>query len=184
MNKPDAAKRLTAMASHVQSGDPNNVEAQAARIYWPTLFGNAFRRGAGDTVNAALNYGYAVVRAFVARSQVAYGLIPAFGIHHNNQLNAFNLTDDLMEVFRPFVDVLVFELQQDNVLQANNLPIIARQKLANVGNVHCLIAGQTHTLTNGCEKMAAGLVTAIENKSAAILPLPILKHMHTQDTQA
>lgn len=116
-----------------------------------------------------------MVRAFVARSQVAYGLIPTFGIHHNNQLNAFNLTDDLMEAFRPFVDVLALQLQRGGLLEREELPIEARRQLANIGNAHCLMEGQTHTLANGCEKVAAGLVTAIESKSAALLPLPTLK---------
>ncbi|MCK5556582.1 MAG: type II CRISPR-associated endonuclease Cas1 [Alphaproteobacteria bacterium] len=170
----DKAKRLYALASHVLSGDPKNIEAQAARDYWSRLFGSNFRRSGNDSINAALNYGYAVVRAFVARSQVAYGLIPAFGIHHDNDLNAFNLTDDLMEVFRPFVDREVFLLNKDGQLNSeeNNLSKDVRQKLANAGNLLCRIEKQTHTLANACDKMAAGLVTAIEGKSAALLPLP------------
>ena len=170
----DEAKRLYALATRVQSGDPDNIEAQAARDYWPRLMGRDFRRSNNNSINAALNYGYAIVRAFVARSQVAYGLIPAFGIHHDNDLNAFNLTDDLMEVFRPFVDREVFLLSEKGQLslEENNLPQDIRQKLANAGNLLCRIEEQTHTLANACDKMAAGLVTAIEGKSAALLPLP------------
>ncbi len=172
----DEAKRIYALADRVQSGDPDNIEAQAARDYWPRLMGTDFRRGGNDAVNAALNYGYAVVRAFVARSQVAYGLIPAFGIHHDSELNAFNLTDDIMEVFRPFVDRDVRAMKQDNLLkpEEDSLPSAIRQKLANMGNILCRIEGQAHTLTNACDKMAAGLVAAIEGKSAALLPMPEL----------
>lgn len=173
---PDEAKRLYALVDRVQSGDPDNVEAQAARAYWQRLMGLDFRRGANDSINAALNYGYAVVRAFVARSQVAYGLVPAFGVHHDSDLNAFNLTDDVMEVFRPFVDRDVLSLKQDGILtpEDDDLPGDVRQKLANAGNILCRIEGQTHTIGNACDRMAAGFVTAIEEKSAALLPLPEL----------
>lgn len=171
----ESAKRLYAMAGRVKAGDPDNIEAQAARDYWPRLMGDDFRRGASDPVNAALNYGYAVARAFVARAQVAYGLMPAFGIHHNSELNAFNLTDDIFEVFRPCVDFYVHGLKQELLENgSNDLPASIRQQLANMGNVTCRIDGQIHTLANAAEKIAAGLVSAIENKSAALLPLPEL----------
>lgn len=166
--------RLKAFAARVASGDPDNSEAQAAREYWPRLFGPNFRRHGNDNINAALNYGYAVVRAFVARAQVAYGLIPAFGIHHDNELNAFNLTDDVIEVFRPFVDHMVFGLHREGEIKPedSSLPWGVRQKLAGVGTINCRIGGQVHTLGNACDLMAAGLVAAIEGKSAALLPVP------------
>lgn len=168
------SSRLKALAARVASGDPDNIEAQAARAYWPRLFGPDFRRSGNDAVNAALNYGYAVTRAFVARSQVAYGLIPAFGIHHDNELNAFNLTDDMMEAFRPFTDYVVYGLKSSGELDpaAPALSPALRQTLANIGNVHCRIEGQIQTIATSCDKMAAGLVSAIEGKSAALLPLP------------
>jgi CRISPR-associated protein Cas1 len=173
-NQIDTAKRLFAMAERVKSGDPDNYEAQAARIYWQSIMGNSFRRGADDSINAALNYGYAIVRAFVARSQVAYGLLPTFGIHHDNDLNAFNLTDDMMEVFRPLVDFQVWEMKQAETLtpDISNLSIGVRQQLAGIGSHESLISGQRHNLHNACDKMAAGLVSAIEQKSALLLPLP------------
>lgn len=95
----------------VQSGDPNNVEAQAARAYWPALFGKDFRRD-WDLVgiNALLNYGYAILRAGVARAVVGAGLHPSLGIHHHNQYNTFALADDLIEPFRPIIDREVFEI--------------------------------------------------------------------------
>lgn len=170
----NGASRLRALAARVGSGDPDNIEAQAARAYWPCLFGSGFRRGAGDATNAALNYGYAVTRAFVARAQVAYGLIPAFGIHHDNDLNAFNLTDDMMEVFRPFTDAVVRDLRESGDLDpaADGLSPALRQSLANIGNVRCRIEGQVQTVATACDRMAASLVSAIEGKSAALLVLP------------
>lgn len=96
---------LGPMARRVRSGDPDNLEAQAAQRYWPLLFGKAFRRDreAGGT-NALLNYGYAVVRAAIARSIVGSGLIPSLGVFHKNRSNPFCLADDLLEAYRPYVD--------------------------------------------------------------------------------
>lgn len=172
------AKHLYSASSRVKSGDPDNIEAQAARYYWPKLMGKDFRRNGDGITNAALNYAYAVLRACVARSQVAYGLLPTFGIHHNNQLNAFNLTDDLMEVFRPFADELVWKMKQQGDFEENttNLSVKNRQALANISNIQCKIDGQNHTIGNACDKMAASLVTAIEGQSPALLLLPEFIH--------
>ena len=96
---------LAPMARRVRSGDPDNLEAQAAQRYWPRLFGKTFRRDReAEGVNALLNYGYAVVRAAVARSVVAAGLIPSLGVHHRHRNNPFCLADDLLEPYRPYVD--------------------------------------------------------------------------------
>lgn len=170
----DESERLRALIGRVGSGDPDNIEAQAARDYWTRLFGKGFRRHGNDNINAALNYAYAVIRAFVARSQVAYGLVPAFGIHHDNELNAFNLTDDLMEVLRPFADHMVFGLKRDSKINPDDhhLSVAVRQTLANIGNISCHVNGQVHTIGNACDLMAASLVSAIEGKSPALLVLP------------
>lgn len=99
------------LARKVRSGDPENVEAQAARRYWKALFGPEFSRDQGaDGVNALLNYGYTVLRAIVSRAICASGLHPTAGIFHSNRANAFALADDLMEPFRPLVDQIVFNL--------------------------------------------------------------------------
>jgi len=97
---------LTEMAGRVRSGDPDNLEAEAARKYWPLLFRDqAFRRGRhAGRANPHLNYGYAVLRAMAARAICAAGLHPGLGIHHHNRYDAFPLVDDLMEPFRPIVD--------------------------------------------------------------------------------
>lgn len=102
-------------AKRVKSGDPENLEAQAARLYWPRLFGDSFRRDPnGDGINGLLNYGYAIVRAAVARALSGAGLHPALGIHHSNQFNPFCLADDAMEPFRPVIDMRVFEISTKN----------------------------------------------------------------------
>lgn len=98
------------LASRVRSGDASNVEAQAARLYWPRLFRDeSFRRAPGEPIppNHLLDYGYAVLRAIVARAIVGTGLHPALGIHHHHRENGFALADDLMEPFRPLVDEAV-----------------------------------------------------------------------------
>ncbi|MGE0283071.1 MAG: type II CRISPR-associated endonuclease Cas1 [Rhizobiaceae bacterium] len=96
------------LARKVRSGDPDNVEAQAARRYWQAMMGPDFRRDTdGDGVNALLNYGYTVLRAILSRAICAAGLHPTLGIHHANRANAFALADDLMEPYRPLVDRMV-----------------------------------------------------------------------------
>jgi CRISPR-associated protein Cas1 len=99
---------LIKMQRKITSGDSTNIEAQAARYYWPRIMGSSFRRdlGAGDE-NALLNYGYTVLRAAAARAVVAAGLHPTIGLFHSNRGNAFALADDLMEPFRPLVDCAV-----------------------------------------------------------------------------
>lgn len=89
------------------SGDKDNLEAAAAAYYFPALFGTGFTRSADDGRNAALNYGYAILRGYAARCAAVYGLLPWEGLHHCSQLNQYNLADDLMEPFRPVVDLYV-----------------------------------------------------------------------------
>lgn len=102
------------LSRRVRSGDPDNVEAQAARRYWQALMGPEFRRDQdGEGVNGLLNYGYTVLRATVSRAICAAGLHPSIGLHHSNRGNAFALADDLMEPYRPVVDRAVYNLVQD-----------------------------------------------------------------------
>ena len=104
---------LQALVRKVRSGDPDNFEAQGARRYWGLLFGGDFRRDqqAGG-LNAMLNYGYTVLRAATARAVVAAGLHPTIGLHHSNEGNAMRLVDDLMEPFRPMIDLKVWQLHK------------------------------------------------------------------------
>lgn len=102
---------LRLMARKVASGDPENLEAQAARRYWPLVFGPEFRRDRDRPgVNGMLNYGYTILRSATARAVVAAGLHPSVGIHHRNRADDMCLVDDLMEPFRPFVDLMVVRL--------------------------------------------------------------------------
>jgi CRISPR-associated protein Cas1 len=104
---------LTMLASKVKSGDPENLEAQGARKYWTLLFGYEFRSDQnGGGINGLLNYGYTVLRATTARAVIAAGLHPSIGLHHSNDSNAMRLVDDLMEPFRPMIDLKVWQLHR------------------------------------------------------------------------
>lgn len=106
---------LTTLAKKVKSGDPENMEAQGARRYWNLLFGDGFKRDQdGDGLNALLNYGYTVLRAATARAVIAAGLHPSIGLHHSNDNNAMRLVDDLIEPFRPVVDLKVWQLRRND----------------------------------------------------------------------
>lgn len=111
---------LSALVRKVRSGDPDNIEGQGARRYWNLLFGSSFRRDQdGDGVNALLNYGYTIIRSATARAVVAAGLHPSIGLHHSNDGNPMRLVDDLMEPFRPIVDLKVWQLQHAGEEQVN-----------------------------------------------------------------
>lgn len=109
--KDAEAKKINKIATLVKSGDPDNREAYAARMYWKYLFGDTFVRDKdGDGLNALLNYGYAIMRSSMIRAICAAGLIPSLGIHHDNNMNQFCLADDLFEIYRPIVDCLTYKL--------------------------------------------------------------------------
>lgn len=108
-----SAAALRRLAEKVRSGDPNNLEAQGARMYWSLLFGDRFRRDPdAEDANALLNYGYTVLRSATARAVVAAGLHPTLGLHHRNAFNPCGLADDLMEPLRPIIDATVKGLLQ------------------------------------------------------------------------
>ncbi|MFC2602879.1 MAG: type II CRISPR-associated endonuclease Cas1 [Treponema sp.] len=107
--------KLVDFSKSVKSGDPTNMESQAAKFYWDNLFGkNWCRDRFGDFPNNYLNYGYAILRAAMARALVGSGLLPTLGIHHHNKYNAYCLADDLMEPYRPFIDDEVVEYISTN----------------------------------------------------------------------
>lgn len=108
--------RLGKLALSIRSGDPDNCEAQAAQTYWPLMMGKDFRRDrAAGGVNAFLNYGYAVLRAATARAVVGAGLHPSLSLHHHSRGEALRLADDLMEPFRPAVDLVARRLRDQGV---------------------------------------------------------------------
>ncbi len=165
---------LHAMAGRVQPADPDNVEARAARHYWSALFAGFIREDEADPRNAMLNYGYAVLRGAVARALVASGLLPAIGLHHASQHNTFNLADDVIEPFRPIVDLAVWRLADRGQRPAEALSLSQRQALAAVLLAPARIGRETVTVLVATEMAASGLVRALEGSSAKLLLLPEL----------
>ncbi len=160
---------LDALAQRVKSGDPGNVEAQAARLYWPMLFGRNFRRERfGPMPNPLLNYGYTVLRASAARALVASGLHPSLGIHHSNRTNSLCLVDDLMEPFRPFVDYVVSVLVSN---QREEMTIEVRRDLASVLVMDLATDRGTTPLQTCLERAAQSLAQSFETgKPELVLP--------------
>ncbi len=145
------ADALRRHAESVKSGDTDNREGAAARIYWQNLFGDEFRRERfGNGPNRLLNYAYAILRAAVARSLVGSGLYPAIGIHHHNQYNAFALADDVMEPYRPYADEIVFDLWKKIPVEEDGISKEQKQRLLK------LLAADVH-LTNTLRPLMVGL---------------------------
>lgn len=170
----EGAAALRGMARLVGSGDPDNVEARAAREYWSCLFAEFRREDEGDTRNKMLNYGYAVIRSCVARALVGAGLLPALGINHASATNAFNLADDIVEPFRPFVDVLVWRTIGQGRPARDALTLDQRRTLAGVMLTDCLMAHETMTLLSASEQVSASFVRAIESETSEVLELPAM----------
>lgn len=166
------ATALRAMAHLVGSGDPDNTEARAARAYWPRLFIDFVREDDTDKRNALLNYGYAVVRSAVARALVAVGLIPALGIYHASMTNAFNLADDVVEPFRPFVDHQVWKLTAEGTVRKGQTTVDERRSLASVLTETASFGREKVSLLTATEQAAESLVRAMQASSAAMLQMP------------
>lgn len=161
---------LAPMSRRVRSGDPDNLEAQAAQRYWPRLFGPDFRRDrAAEGINALLNYGYAVVRAATARAVVASGLIPSLGVFHRNRGNPFCLADDLLEPYRPFVDWrvrLLCEAAGEAVPSLDHRP--NRAALLSLFNETVVVEGRKLPFLLAIQSGAASLCRALAGEAKAL----------------
>jgi CRISPR-associated protein Cas1 len=160
-------KPLERLADAVKTGDPDNLEAQAAQHYWRLLFGDDFRRDVElDGINSLLNYGYAIMRAMVARAIVGSGLHPAIGLHHHNQYDGLCLADDLIEPFRPWVDYRVYQLTRNNPqLQVNKEAKIA---LLSLLSDTVMYEQQTMPLMVACHYLMATLKRAYQDRSIVL----------------
>jgi CRISPR-associated protein Cas1 len=167
-------RALSAMAALVGSGDPANVEARAARAYWAALFPDFRREDGTDRRNMLLNYGYAVVRACVARALVGTGLLPAFGIGHAGASNAFNLADDMVEPFRPVVDVAVHAMSDAGRRREGDPERAERQRLAALPLEPVRMGHETMSVLAATEAVAESLVRAMEARKKDKLMLPAL----------
>ncbi|WP_303926397.1 type II CRISPR-associated endonuclease Cas1 [Subdoligranulum variabile] len=165
---------LRSRAEGVRSGDRENREATAAALYFPALFGEGFTRSEeADTRNGALNYGYAILRGCMARCLAVYGFIPWLGLHHDSTLNAWNLADDMMEPYRPVVDLFVASQV------APDAPLDTRLKscLFNLLNMEIRSAGQRHSVAYAMERQVQSLRgTAKTLVLPALLPLQLHRY--------
>lgn len=167
----EESKFLFELAKNVKSGDSENTEAQAAVYYWKRVFPEflAFKRERdGQPPNNLLNYGYAILRATVARSLIGSGLLPTLGIFHRNQYNAYCLADDIMEPYRPFVDKVVCDIIRMNGKFLELGPSMKKQLLG-VPAMDVVLDGQKSPLLNAVQRTTASLAKCFEGKSRKLL---------------
>lgn len=160
-------------ARSVKSGDPDNYEGRAAAFYWKNLFEgyteDVFTRGRYDEEpNNLLNYGYAILRAVIARSLVASGLLPTLGIHHHNRYNAFCLADDIMEPYRPFVDRVVLEIVKEGI-DCSELTKDIKSKLLVIPALDVIIDDKSSPLMIATQRTTASLYDCFDGASRKIL---------------
>lgn len=162
---------LINIAKNVKSGDAGNNEAKAAVYYWSNLFPpvwNFYRKREGLPPNNLLNYGYAILRATVARSLVGAGLLPTFGIFHRNRYNAYCLADDIMEPYRPFVDFIIRKII-DETSAVENLTQEFKNKLLQIPTIDVFIDGEKSPLMIATQRTAASLAKCYLSDTKKIL---------------
>lgn len=162
---------LLKLSEDVKSGDSSNREAVAASVYWSNFFPNIenfIRHREGIPPNNLLNYGYAILRATMARCIVEAGLLPTLGIHHHNRYNAYCLADDLMEPYRPFVDIIVYDI----TLKHSNISDLTKDikfEILNINYVDCKIDNATSPLQIACQKTARSLQKCFEGTARKLI---------------
>lgn len=164
-------KPLINLITKVRSGDSDNCEAQAAAYYWKHLFPEFLqfkRMREGAPPNNLLNYGYAILRAIVARSLVGSGLLPTLGIFHRNQYNAYCLADDMMEPYRPYVDKVVWEIVAMNGRYLEMTPNM-KQQLLSIPVMDVMIDGEKSPLMIAVQRTTASLAKCFEQVSKKLL---------------
>ncbi len=166
-----SATAFDMFARRVRSGDPENIEAQAARRYWPLMMGGSFRRDrAAPGANALLNYGYTVLRAVCARAVTAAGLHPSIGVHHANRGDAFALADDLIEPFRALVDALTCRLLAHGI---DALTPGAKRAFATLPALDLHTAAGVSPVSTIVIRTAQSLVQSFESGSASAMTIPV-----------
>ena len=169
----EKGQALERLAGNVKAGDREHHEAQAAQKYWRLLFGQEFRRDIeAEGINAILNYGYAIMRAVVARAIVGSGLHPALGLQHHNQYNGLCLANDVMELFRLWVNFLVFKIVEENPHHA--IKTEAKQQLLALLSEPVTMQGKTMPMMVSCQYLTASLKRAFQDKTVR-LTYPTLK---------
>ena len=180
----EKAEILQSMTRVVKTGDKSNVEARAARFYWSALFDDFARNDSSDVRNAMLNYGYAILRSALARFLAVSGLLPFLGVHHRSLSNPFNLADDLIEVYRPWVDALALSLARERAFskKKGELLLDDRRRLASVLTLTADMEGQRLSLLNAMERSVDSLVRSFREKRPGLLLLPVFsEHLPCAD---
>jgi CRISPR-associated protein Cas1 len=169
-------ERLIYLAGIVKTDDSGNCEGRGASYYWKVLFkesGGITRHRFGEPPNNLLNYGYAILRAVVARSLVASGLITALGIHHRNKYNPYCLADDIMEPYRPYVDEMVLEITLKHKSLDELTPEL-KKELLKIPAIDIHIDGQNSPLMVGMQRTTASLMQCFEGISRRLV-YPVLE---------
>lgn len=179
LNLETAKRTDEGLIAKITGLDETNVEAEAARYYWPRLFSREFKRVADTEMNKALNYGYSILRSTIARAVVARGLMPQLGVRHDNQLNQFNLVDDLIEPYRPFVDEKVRKLF---IPREQEFDRYVRGELLSVLNRFVQIGAEKTQLVNAIRLTADSYVGALKEKRANRLSLPAWAEESSDET--
>ena len=159
INTDQETKCMRVWYNDVRSGDPDNLEARAAAYYWRNVFTtypNFVRDREGTPPNNLLNYGYAILRAIIARALVGSGLLPTLGIHHHNRYNAYCLADDIMEPYRPYVDQLVLDIIQCN-LEISDITRDIKMQLLGIPMLDVVINGKRSPLMIAAQQTTASL---------------------------
>ena len=159
INTAQETKCMRVWSNDVRSGDSDNLEARAAAYYWRNIFTtypNFVRDREGTPPNNLLNYGYAILRAIIARALVGSGLLPTLGIHHHNRYNAYCLADDIMEPYRPYVDQLVLDIIQCN-LEISDITRDLKMQLLGIPMLDVVINGKRSPLMIAVQQTTASL---------------------------
>jgi CRISPR-associated protein Cas1 len=163
--------RMMELSKAVKSGDSDNYEAQAAAFYWKVLFPDAWhfvRHREGAAPNNLLNYGYAILRGIVARSLVGSGMLPTLGIFHHNKYNAYALADDIMEPYRPYVDLLVRQI----IDETSNIAILTKElkaRLLQIPSMDVMIDEEKSPLMIATQRTTASLAKCYSGESRKLI---------------
>jgi CRISPR-associated endonuclease cas1, NMENI subtype len=170
INTAQETNCMRVWSNDVRSGDPDNLEARAAAYYWKNVFTtypNFVRDREGTPPNNLLNYGYAILRAIIARALVGSGLLPTLGIHHHNRYNAYCLADDIMEPYRPYVDQLVLDIIQCN-LEISDITRDFKMQLLGIPMLDVVINGKRSPLMIAAQQTTASLARCFAGESKRI----------------